>query len=525
MKKEKSNKFLIIQTFRQITQVFFFFLFIYLLLKTQFPDGDYIGPVEIFFHFDPLLALTTFLSSHIFFTVFLFSIITIFLTLFLGRIFCGWICPLGTINHFLSFLFQKLKIKKKVNKNKVNLLNWKYYLLIFILISSIFSLNLAGIFDPLSLTVRSLTIGVFPAFNYAYNLFVNFLAKMKLTAIADFLAQLSYKFVINPHFNQGFLIGILFIIIILINIYSSRFWCKYLCPLGALLGFISRLNILKIKINKEKCTECGLCSINCSGQAYPFPENDWRTTECVYCFKCGQICPTQAIDFKFKLVPRKKSIHLERRKWIFTVVLGALAVPFFRISPSNKRSSPQLIRPPGALSEEEFLKRCVKCGECMKVCPTNALQPCLTEAGVEGFWTPKLVPRIGYCEYYCTLCSQVCPTGAIRELKIEEKEKIKIGLAFIDKNRCLPYSQGINCIVCEEHCPTSPKAIKFVTIEVKMPNGTIKRPKAPVVDFDLCVGCGICEYKCPVVDQPAIYVTSIGETRSERNKLILEGKF
>ncbi len=523
MKRERSKKFLIIQTLRQFTQFIFFSLFIYLLLKTQFPDSDYIGPVEIFFHFDPLLAITTFLSSHVFFTAFLFSLITISITIFFGRVFCGWVCPLGAINQFFSFVFLKLKVRKKDKEFKI--ISWKYLLFIFILVSSIFSLNLAGIFDPLSLTVRSLTVSIFPSFNYAFSIFISFLSKLKLDFIADSLAQLSYKFIINSHFNQGFFIGLIFLTIILLNLLTSRFWCKYICPLGALLGLISRLNFMKIEINKDTCIECNLCSMNCSGQAQPFPEEEWKITECIYCFKCGALCPVKAIDFKFKFLPREKSINLERRKWVFTAVLGALAVPFFRIGLANKRSSPQLIRPPGALPEEEFLKRCVKCGECMKVCPTNALQPCLGEAGVEGFWTPRLVPRIGYCEYYCSLCSQVCPTGAIRELKIEEKVKIKIGTAFIDKNRCLPYAQGIDCIVCEEHCPTSPKAIKFIQIEVKKPDGSIKKPKAPVIDLELCIGCGICENKCPVVDKPAIYVTSIGETRSERNKLLLQGNF
>ena len=523
MKRERSKKFLIIQTFRQLSQFFFFALFTYLLLKTQFPDGDYIGPVEVFFHFDPLLAITTFLSSHVFFIAFLFSLITIFLTLFFGRVFCGWICPLGAINQFFSFIFQKLKLKKR--ERQFNITNWKYLLLIFLLICAVFSLNLVGIFDPLSLTVRSFTVSIFPAFNYAFNLFIDFLSNLKLNFIADYLAQFNYKFIINSYFYQGLFIGLIFLCIILLNLLTSRFWCKYICPLGALLGFFSRLNLVKIKINKETCIECNLCSINCSGEAQPFPEKEWRITECIYCFKCGRICPVEAIDFKFKILPTEKSVNLERRKWIFTAVLGALAVPFFRIGLSNKRPSPQLIRPPGALPEEEFLKRCVKCGECMKVCPTNALQPCLSEAGAEGFWTPRLVPRMGYCEYYCSLCSQVCPTGAIRELKIEEKVKIKIGTAFINKDRCLPYSQGIDCIVCEEHCPTSPKAIKFIQIKVKKPDGSIKRPKAPIVDLDLCIGCGICENKCPVVDQPAIYVTSIGETRSEKNKFLLEGNF
>jgi MauM/NapG family ferredoxin protein len=198
------------------------------------------------------------------------------------------------------------------------------------------------------------------------------------------------------------------------------------------------------------------------------------------------------------------------------------AIPFFRLSPSTRRASPKLIRPPGALPEKKFLQKCAKCSECMKACPTNGLQPALAEAGPEGIWTPVLVPKIGYCEFYCSLCSQVCPTGAIKELTVEEKTKIKIGLAWVNKNTCIPYILGTPCIVCEEHCPTSPKAIKLVKIEVKLPDGTIRTPVAPVINTDLCIGCGICETKCPVVDEPAIYVTSVGESRSETNQLLLD---
>ncbi len=158
----------------------------------------------------------------------------------------------------------------------------------------------------------------------------------------------------------------------------------------------------------------------------------------------------------------------------------------------------------------------------MRACPTNGLQPALAEAGPEGLYTPMLVPKIGYCEYYCSLCTQVCPTGAIQKQTIEAKNKIKIGSAWVNKNRCLPYVLGKPCIVCEEHCPVSPKAIKFVEVETKLPDGTVVVQKAPVIDLELCTGCGICENKCPVVDDPAIYVTSVGETRSEKNRLLLQ---
>jgi formate hydrogenlyase subunit 6/NADH:ubiquinone oxidoreductase subunit I len=158
----------------------------------------------------------------------------------------------------------------------------------------------------------------------------------------------------------------------------------------------------------------------------------------------------------------------------------------------------------------------------MRACPTGGLQPVLTEAGPEGLYTPRLVPKVGYCEYYCSLCTQVCPTGAIRKLTIEEKNKVKIGTAWVNKSRCIPYVLGKPCIVCEEHCPVSPKAIKLVDAEAKLPDGTAAVQKAPVVDIELCIGCGICENKCPVMDDPAIFVTSVGETRSATNRLLLD---
>jgi formate hydrogenlyase subunit 6/NADH:ubiquinone oxidoreductase subunit I len=157
----------------------------------------------------------------------------------------------------------------------------------------------------------------------------------------------------------------------------------------------------------------------------------------------------------------------------------------------------------------------------MKVCTTNGLQPALFEAGLEGIWSPLLVPRLGYCEYRCTLCGQVCPTGAIRKLGMAEKEKVKIGLAMIDKGRCLPHAHATPCIVCEEVCPTSRKAVWFDTVTVKDRNGREKVLQQPRVDSELCIGCGICEAKCPVVDRPAIYVTSIGESRSKTNQMLL----
>ncbi len=522
MKKERSKKYRLIQAIRILSQTAFFILFFYLLLRTHFPGKDYIGRVEIFFHFDPFLALTTIIAARVFFVSFVFAALTIVLTFFLGRVVCGWVCPLGSVHQFFSFIFKKSRLLKPSNI-KDNTTAWKYYLLVFILTGTLFSLNLAGIFDPLSLLYRSFAASILPALSRGVSAFVGILYQIKLSSLGDSLVQFFESLAINTTFLQGFFLGVLFVGLVLLNLSRERFWCRYLCPLGALLGLVSRWNVLKLRVDPQKCIECGLCTIQCETQANPFPEEDWKSSECVYCFTCSAICPTSAINFPLKTNPEKLArINLSRRKLIFTSLFGFLAVPFFRISPTTKRANPKLIRPPGALPEEMFLQKCIKCGECMKVCPTNALQPALTEAGPEGIWTPMLVPRIGYCEYYCSLCSQVCPTGAIKELAIKEKTKVKIGTAWVNRNRCIPWVMGMPCIVCEEHCPTSPKAIKLVKTELKLPDGTIKTPAAPVIDTELCIGCGICEAKCPVVDAPAIYVTSVGESRSERNQLLLD---
>jgi len=522
LKKERSKKYKLIQYLRIFSQSVFFFLFFYLLFQTRFPGGDFIGNVEIFFHFDPLLALTTLLASHTLFLSFILAAITIVVTVILGRVACGWVCPMGTLQQFFSFIFKRTKLLRP-KKPKDNHTVWKYYILLFILTGSLFGLNTVGLLDPFSLLYRSFVTGIMPAANYVFSSVIPLVYSANLSSLGDGLVQFFETMDVNSIFTQGFFLGMIFVGIILLNMVRERFWCRYLCPLGAFLGLLSRWNILKLKIDTEKCTECNLCNIQCETQANPFPEEKWKSSECDYCFTCSAICPTSAIGFHPGLDPeRLESVDLSRRKVLLSSFLGLIAIPFFRISPQRSRASEKLIRPPGALPEEEFLQKCVKCGECMKVCPTNAIQPTHSEAGPEGLWTPMLDMKIGYCDYYCSLCGQVCPTGAIRELSIVAKNQIKIGTAWVDKNRCIPFTLGDPCIVCEEHCPISPKAIQMIEVETLLPDGTIKRPKAPFIDTETCTGCGICENKCPVVDQPAIYVTSVGESRSEKNQFFLD---
>ncbi len=511
------------QNLRRFSQAFFLILFLFLFIQTESKGMDELGyPVKIFLDFDPLILITTILSSHTVQKAFYLSLITITITILLGRVFCGWVCPLGTLNNIVGSL------RSNNNRQARNWNRVKYYILIFFLTSSFLSLQLVGLMDPLSLLIRSLSISLYPQINYAIRAIFDtlYITDIKgLVFVSETIYSLLKKTVLSfqqPLYKQGAFIGMLFVMILGLNLLENRFWCRYLCPLGALLGILSRYSLLRRSVS-EGCTSCGVCAKVCQGNAGPDKKDEWKAIECLYCFNCDDACPQDAVKFGFRGKKEAIPIDLTRRRVIASIATGVVVVPFLRSNPLSREEFlyPRLIRPPGSLEEREFLKKCVKCGECMKVCITNGLQPTFLEAGLEGIWSPILIPKIGYCEYRCTLCGQVCPTGAIKRLTLEEKSKVRIGLAMIDKGRCLPYAHGRPCIVCEEVCPTPKKAIWLERVVVRDREGRLMELQQPRVDLDLCIGCGICEAKCPVIDRPAIYVTSIGESRSRVNQLLI----
>jgi polyferredoxin len=498
-----------LRTIRQIYAVFFFALFLALLLLTNYADLKGFE-TSLFLQLDPLTALAGFFTSGTFYKGLLWTLAIIIPTLFLGRFFCSWICPLGILNQFLSWLFNRRRPSEDYEINKYRpVYRLKYYLLGALLVLAVFGSLQIGLLDPIALMERSFTASVLPAANQA--------------GASIYIDQ--------PVFHGGALIAGILIAIVLANRFMTRFFCRVLCPLGALLGLLSRRAPLRIQRNVDKCIDCNKCLKSCQGGCDPHAE--LRLSECHVCMNCIEDCPTQALHFG---PPRERSsvhlpVDLNRRRLVETVVATAVLFPMLRSSVSaNSNPNPSVIRPPGSLSEEEFLGRCIKCAACMRVCPTNVLQPALLEGGVEGLWTPILKNQLGYCEQNCVLCGQVCPTGAIRSISVREKigappheKPIKLGTAFYDYGRCLPWAMHTECIVCEEMCPTSPKAIWYKTVDIANRDGSTKKLKQPYVDPRLCIGCGICENKCPVEDLAAIRVSSVGETRSETNQMILEG--
>ena len=500
-------KFLTLQNIRRIYSVFFFGLFLLLVAITDFRNiKGYEAP--LFLELNPLVAFASFLTSWTVYKGLILSLIVIVITLIFGRIFCSWICPMGILNQWVSHLFNK---RRPVDDYRVNayrqLFRLKYYILTMLLVLALFGSLQIGLLDPITLLTRSFAVSFFPALHYAGG-------------------QLYIK---QPLFYGGTLMAVIFIGILFSNRFLSRFWCRVLCPLGALLGIVSSASFMRIRRDVEKCTDCQKCMRYCHGGCDPHLE--LRTAECHGCMNCIEDCPEHALHYG--TAREHSSVHtpvdVNRRRVIETAVAGLVLFPMMR-SVVNAKTAPKydVVRPPGSIAEEDFLRRCIKCGECMRVCPTNVIQPALLEGGFEALWTPVLMNRIGYCEFNCVLCSQVCPTGAIVPLSVEKKvgkapylKPLTIGTAFYDRGRCLPWAMNTECIVCEEVCPTSPKAIWFKTTEITMRDGTTKLLKLPHVDPKICVGCGICENKCPVHDRAAIRVTSIGETRSKTNQMIL----
>lgn len=533
---------------RILSQIVFFFLFLFLLLRTEFRGSLTASaseirlpyPVSLFFQFDPLVAISNALSSHALYRGMLWSLVVLIPTMFLGRFFCGWICPLGSIHHFFSsFKSERKRGKQLIDSNRYK--RWqttKYYLLIASLVAAVLGTGIVGWLDPFSLLVRSVGLSILPATDHALRASLGVLEHSRYAFVQTvggglhfILGALLLSFR-QPYFRLGIWLGLIFVFLVALNFRITRFWCRALCPLGALLGIVSRWSVLGLVKNPEHCSDCNRCLLRCQGGDDPIGGVPWHQPECHLCLNCVDECPEHGLRFQFFPGQKAVGVNLQRRKILTGLAAGVAVVPLARsTSGFATERHERLLRPPGALDEEYFLARCIRCGECMKVCPNNALHPAFSEAGIEGLWTPVLVPRIGYCETSCVLCSQVCPTGAIWEITEKDKgwsvdvaradKPVRLGTAFYDRGRCLPWAMATDCIVCEEWCPTSPKAIYLQPVDVIDAMGNSKQVKQPYLDPSRCVGCGACEYACPVQDRPAVYVTSVGESRSRTNQILL----
>jgi polyferredoxin len=460
---------------RRLSQGLFLALWTFLFWQSAHPEHSILPP-DLFLLTDPLVALLVTAASRVWVGIFLYSGILIALTLVFGRFFCGWVCPLGTVFDIVGRVWKG--IPSKTLKNDGQWRRVKYYLLAALGASAVLGSQQLLWCDPLVLLFRGSAMGLLPQ------------AARTSALLSTFM---------------------LVVIIGLCGI-THRFWCRYLCPLGAFYAAFGRYSLFRRRLRgcdgckKFETRECQLgCPMGASPQKQGSPD------ECIRCMRCETICHRRAPHFALTVPLPARSEHLvslDRRTFVTGMGAGAaLGYSFVHAGSGALQDTPKrIVRPPMVTDEETFLALCVRCGQCVRSCPEGALQPLLLEAGIAGLWSPAVTARTAGCKVDCNNCSQACPTQAIPPFGAHRTEKwaLKMGQATFTPHRCVTYEPDAAspCLKCVSVCPN--KAI--VVDETKNP----ARPQK--VLFDRCVGCGLCESACQRVTMgaPAMELTNHG---------------
>lgn len=443
---------------------------------------------------DPLVAISTAIAARTWVWSLVFAGGILLAAVFVPRGFCGYICPLGSLIDLFDW-----SIGKRVTRFRVADDGWwvhiKYYLLTGVLLCSLAGVLVSGYVAAIPVITRGFV----------------FLFDPLQTASARGWHNV-------PPLTAGHFVSIaLFFAVLGLGFLRPRFWCKYVCPSGAVFSVGNLFRATERKV-ESSCIHCNKCVEICPFDAIK-PDFTTRGTDCTLCQTCGGVCPTHAIKFverwnrvelKVENDPPTHETKLGRRGFV-SLVAGSTAAAIGAVGMTTatkvfgarlgQESQPLPVRPPGSVPEQEFLEMCIRCGECFKACPNNVLQPLSFQQGLEGLWTPAVHADWAGCESSCNACTQVCPTGAIRAIPLEEKKVARIGLAIVNQATCLPYAGREACQLCVDECISAGyHAIEFVRVgtevdELGLPvegSGFV----APVVRDDRCVGCGLCQTRC-----------------------------
>lgn len=428
-------------------------------------------------------------------------IIVLLMVWFFGRVYCSSICPLGTIQDISSYL------SKRFNKNKkygyIKEIPWlRYSILIItsvlILFGNLFLLNLL---DPYSNTGRIFT----QIFNPLLTLINNFAA----FTLEKFNLYILYPVEIKTFYLGLALFPFLFLMFVLyLSFKRGRLYCNTICPVGTLLGLFSKVSLFKLKIDEQSCEGCGICVRVCKAECINKENKFIDLSRCVSCYNCLDVCPSDSISYiltsPFHKV-RNKNINDSRRvflsrMFLTAATLSSAALAQVKIIPKKESKIPInkkiTVTPPGSVGVDYFTSACTACHLCISACPTKVLQPSLLEYGIFGILQPFMDYKTSFCNYECTICGEVCPTGAILPLMVDKKKIVQSGKAIFIKDNCIVKTERTACGACSEHCPT--KAVNMV----KYKDGL----KIPEVTDKYCVGCGACEFACPTIPYKAIYV-------------------
>ena len=432
-------------------------------------------------------------------------VILLVLSLVFGRVYCSFICPMGVYQDVVAWLSKKFTKKKKYTFSKaMTVLRWT--VLAATVIAFIFGFNfLVGLLDPYGAYGRIVTHIFRPAYLAGNNLLEYIFSSFD-----------NYTFYKVGIYSLG-LLSTLIALATLVGIgllawRNGRTWCNTICPVGTLLGFISRYSLFRLQFDDDKCNSCGLCAMKCKASCINSKDKKIDYSRCVTCFNCIEACNRSAMKYapyKWKKtvtnVPENKTVDESKRRFLSATVVTAVAatslmgqkVASITGKRALKRNLP--IVPPGGLNVENLLEKCISCHLCVSKCPSHVIKPAFTEYGLGGMMQPRLYFDHGFCNYDCTVCSDVCPSKALRPLTVEQKHQTQVGQVHFIRHNCIVFTDETNCGACSEHCPT--QAVHMVPYK-----GVLTIPET---DVSICVGCGGCEYVCPAKPYKAIYVEGL----------------
>lgn len=431
------------------------------------------------------------------------------ITLILGRVYCSVGCPLGILQDVIGrvvIIFKK-RSGKRVRKAKYQRpKTWLRYsvLVVTALTAAFSSMTLLALLDPYSNFGR-ISVNLFKP----VVMWVNNGAATIATKFDNYSLYLTKVEILS--WGTLTMAVVMFVLLTILVVRHGRIWCSTMCPVGTLLGVLSKYSLFHIAIDRSKCNHCKKCVSVCKAECINDKEFHVDSTRCVECFNCTTQCKQGAIGYKFRY-GKGESVEVKgvkpaastassaassmvsegttSRKQFLTLTAAATIIPLASKAAGITDDDARYPLPPGAGNIERFQSRCTGCQLCVSACPSHVLRPSLFENGLSGFMQPYLSFNVHkFCEYECKACIDVCPAGALEKMTLEQKKQTQIGVVNFKAENCVVVAKGEYCGACAEHCPTQAVAMREF-------NGSSLT--LPFLTPEICIGCGACESICPV---------------------------